>query len=114
MKRLTSIGICYVLTIALSAIYCGCSKNENITEKTRLIDQTTILTLKTWVSKEKSLASVKDQANIDSILSLTIWEEGRFKNISSTNSVIYLPLKDTKIGLAFFSITYPKQSIVVL
>jgi len=102
MKLKISSSICYLLIIPLSAIYYGCSKNEDITEKKRLIDQTTILTLKKWLLKEKSEASVKDQANIDSILSLTIWEEGQVKNISSTNSVIYLPLKDTKIGLTFF------------
>lgn len=92
-----------VLLLSISLVYYGCNKtiHTDIKKETAL-EPMFVPVLQKWMNVQRNAAQYYEQLGMDSLLYLSEWHQGVFTRVSASKSVIYVPLKNSPLGLAFF------------
>lgn len=100
MKKIGSI---FVLTLIMSSLlFISCKKNSDSEQLSDFVDESTVSILKSWVISNKQTATSIQKVGIDSLLGYANWQNSEQTKVSNGKSIIYVPIKNSTIGLEFF------------
>lgn len=101
MKTFTK-PVLLILLFILS-IQISCRKiNAYESEVSHSLQTPLVNKLKAWL-KEQSLTATTDQyLFIDSLINYSIWEQGKRIDVPDQKSIIYVPVKNSTIGVGFY------------
>ena len=83
--------------------FMSCSKNNSfLSEVSGTLEPQLVKNLKSWLKKQSLNATQDQYIFIDSLINNSEWGEGRKINVSDNKSIIYVPIKNSIIGLGFY------------
>ncbi|MBW0161328.1 MAG: hypothetical protein HYI21_04800 [Sediminibacterium sp. Gen4] len=91
----------FLLIVAFIVGLLGCKKIEVEKIIEFKLNANVSAKLQAWLKNQAAILSASKN-NIDSIVSLATWEDGMINKVSLNKSVVYVPLKHSKVGMAFF------------
>lgn len=93
-----------LLIIALTIFMYGCKKTDSATDPVAIsnLDTTLVNNLQLWLSDQKDHVGKNGKPMIDSIMANSKWDQGEQNYISSVQSMVYIPVSNQSLGLAFF------------
>jgi hypothetical protein len=101
-----------LLIVASTTYMFGCKKTETATDPVAItnLDTSLINSLQLWLTDQKDHVGKNGKPMIDSLMSNSKWDQGEQSFISSVQSIVYIPVGNQTLGLAFF---YNTQKRVV-
>jgi len=102
MKR----NLCFLLLLIIASTTCmfGCKKTETATDPVAItnLDTSLINSLQFWLTDQKDHVGKNGKPMIDSLMSNSKWDQGEQRFISAVQSMVYIPVSNQTLGLAFF------------
>ncbi|MDP2422481.1 hypothetical protein [Sediminibacterium sp.] len=102
-KKLTDTGLIIIFASAILFYFISCNKKDFRTnDKNNFNTEVKTDVLKGWMNSKISNSVGYEKEFIDSITRIIEWGEIKGIIVSSTKEILYLPLKNSTVGVTFF------------
>ncbi len=93
-----------LLIVTSSAYMYGCKKSDSTSNSVAIsnLDSSLLNNLQFWLADQKDHVGQKGKPMIDSLMSNSKWDQGEQRFISAVQSMVYIPVSNQTLGLAFF------------
>jgi hypothetical protein len=100
-----------LLIVASTTCLFGCKKTETATDPVAItnLDTSLINSLQLWLADQKDHVGKNGKPMVDTIMSNSKWDQGEQRYISQVQSLVYIPVGNQTLGLAFFYNTQKRQ-----
>ncbi len=100
-----------LLIVASTTCMFGCKKTETATDPVAItnLDTSLINSLQLWLADQKDHVGKNGKPMVDTLMSNSKWDQGEQRYISQVQSLVYIPVGNQTLGLAFFYNTQKRQ-----
>lgn len=97
-----SIKTLLLLFSFISITFYGCKKDTKNKVDFKNSDESLVKQMKAWLTDQKLLVSTNKKHRLDTILNSADWKSTIKANLSDGNSLIYVPIRSSELGLEIF------------
>ncbi len=93
-----------LLIVTSTAYICGCKKSDSTSNPVAIsnLDTSLLNNLQFWLADQKDHVGKNGKPMVDSLMSNAKWDQGEQRIISAVQSMVYIPVSNQTLGLAFF------------